>query len=143
MNLRTIYGLVSENDERLLRARTAHGQEILVRFVDLGDGKVEVQLETPDGEPVGGVDIDVWPQRKFAAVEWAWVGGNFRRRGVGTAVYPIINKELLRRYRIPLSSDEHRSTAAERLWTRLTQMGLAEPKGDRYVMKVPQKRARA
>ena len=87
-------------------------------------------------EPVAWIDVDVWPQRKLAKIGLAMVKSSYRAKGIGQAVYPIINRETKKRYGLPLASDDNdkRSEHAEKLWKRLESLGLAHRDEDRYRM---------
>lgn len=87
-------------------------------------------------EPVSWIDVDVWPQRKLAKISLAMVKSTYRKKGIGQAVYPIINRETKKRFGLPLASDDNdkRSEHAEKLWKRLESLGLAHKDEDRYRM---------
>jgi hypothetical protein len=97
----------------------------------------ELKVTVLDGDDaVGWVNVDVWSQRKLAKVDTAIMNKEYRGKGIGVALYPLVNQETKRLYRLPLSSDDEgmRSDGAEALWNRLVSNGMAHKEPDRYVM---------
>lgn len=119
------------------RVKTKAGLELDVEFEPKQDELSAYAYDPKDNdEPVTWIDVDVWPQRKLAKVALAMVKSSYRKKGVGQAVYPLINRETKKRYGLPLASDDNgqRSEHAEKLWRRLVTLGLAHKDEDRYRM---------
>lgn len=87
----------------------------------LGDGLLSAERMPDGGFAVGRTALD----------------SSLRGQGVGTAMYEQMNGLLESKYGKPLMSAApvDRSRAAENVWARLEQRGLAERTGDRWVMR--------
>lgn len=138
--LSEVFLLELEDPYATKEVRLPSGDVLQVSFVNKGNHAFEAEIGFEGGESVGSVEVDYWPQRKLAYVYLATMRSRWQGKGVGTAVYPLVNQEVERRWNLPLSSDKDgsRSEAAERLWQRLIKKGMAKKVtdrfGDRYVM---------
>lgn len=121
-----------------VETRIPSGEDISISFKndERGDPNMfEAEIDMGD-EYVGSVQVDYWPQRKRALVYLASIRPRFQGKKIGTIVYPIVDKEVQRRWHIRLSSDkdEDRSEAATGLWKSFEKKGMAKREGDHYVM---------
>lgn len=114
--------------------RTRGGLDLTAEF-NQTPHKLHVAVLDGD-DAVGWVTVDVWSQRRLAKVDTAIMKKEYRGKGIGAALYPLVNDETKSLYRLPLSSDDEgmRSAAAEALWKKLVSLGKAHKGEDRYVM---------
>lgn len=129
---------VSFSPSKSIKLKTRSGLELTVDY-SIHDGKLETKVY--DGSKyIGGVDVvfNKWTPEPRAKVDISVINFAYRGKGIGTALYPIVNDLCKKHFKTNLTSDNEnsRSDLAEKLWKRLVSLNLAEfkPKEQYYVM---------